>query len=104
MGLAVVRRLRPRPGVADWRGGRGSTAGDYHEVGSRARRLSSVVEHPPCKRTVVSSILTGGSTYLSHENGMTRRITVIFRRSRRLIGPPWVTAFGTHWPTARAQM
>ena len=27
----------------------------------RARLLSSVVEHSPCKRKVVSSILTGGS-------------------------------------------
>jgi hypothetical protein len=27
------------------------------------RLPSSVVEHPPCKRKVVSSILTGGSTY-----------------------------------------
>ena len=31
-------------------------------MGARVRLLSSVVEHSPCKRAVVSSILTGGST------------------------------------------
>ena len=38
----------------------------WHNYALNIRLSSSVVEQPPCKRQVVSSILTGGSSFNSY--------------------------------------
>ncbi|MEY3920142.1 MAG: hypothetical protein RLZ15_936, partial [Actinomycetota bacterium] len=64
----IIRRLRGKSS-GDGRRGRFQIIASFCHNYARNKRLpSSVVEHPPCKRKVVSSILTGGSIKLAYES------------------------------------